>query len=62
MPPEIKRRLWGTVLALKELYPDREKWNYEVCPALENLFREYQGSINLWHIAFPEDWSIQIKK
>ena len=50
------------MLALKELYPNKDKWNYEVLPALQTLFEEYHGDIDLYHIAFPKDWSNQIKK
>jgi abortive infection bacteriophage resistance protein len=57
-----KRRLWGTTLALKSLYPNRNKWNSEVLPALEALFEEYHGDINLYHLAFPQDWKDGLKK
>ena len=57
-----KRRLWGSVLALKELYPDKNKWDQEFLPKLDALFEEYRGDINLYHIAFPRDWNEQLKK
>lgn len=57
-----KRRLWGTLLALKELYPGKEKWNSETLEAVKALVEEYRGDINLYHIAFPEDWKDQLKK
>ena len=54
------RRLWGTVLALRALYPNKEKWNHQILTALEALFEEYSGVINLYHIAFPADWKEQL--
>jgi len=62
IPEAAKRRLWGTTLALKELYPNRDKWNHEILPALQSIFEEYHGDIDLYHIAFPEDWDCQIQK
>ena len=57
-----KRRLWGSLLALKELYPEKEKWNHETLAAIETLVEEYCGDINLYHIAFPNDWKDRLKK
>ena len=62
IPEQDKRRLWGAVLALKKLYPHRDKWNSEFLPAMEALITEYRGDINLWCIGFPEDWDTQLKK
>ena len=62
MPEGAKRRLWGAVLALKAVYPHSGKWNSEVLPAIESLFEEYKGDIDLRHIAFPDDWTQQIRK
>lgn len=62
IPDSSKRRLWGAVLSLKELYPSAEKWNAEFIPALTSLFDEYKNYINLYHIAFPKDWATQLKK
>ena len=57
-----KRRLWGTILSVKALYPSAEKWNAEFMPAIEALFEEYKADIDLYHLAFPEDWAQQLKK
>ena len=62
IPEQDKRRLWGAVLALKELYPNRDKWNSEFLPAMEALITEYHGDINLRCIGFPDNWDIQLKK
>ena len=57
-----KRRLWGAVLSVKALYPSAEKWNSEFMPKIEALFEEYKEDIDLYHLAFPRDWTIQLKK
>lgn len=59
--PQINK-LWGAVLALRELYPDATKWNSEILPKLDALFEEYAADIALEHIGFPEDWCEQLKK
>jgi abortive infection bacteriophage resistance protein len=55
-----ERRLFGAVLALKALYPDMDKWNREIQPALCSLIKSYSHVINLDHIGFPADWSFKI--
>lgn len=55
------RRLWGAILSVKALYPSKEKWRSEFIPELEALFEEYKSDINLYHIAFPNNWVIQLK-
>lgn len=57
-----KRRLWGAILSVKALYPSAEKWNSEFMPRIEALFEEYKEDINLYHLAFPREWAIQLKK
>ena len=58
-----KRRLWGgAILSVKALYPSAEKWNSEFMPRIEALFEEYKEDINLYHLAFPMNWAIQLKK
>ena len=62
MPTAASRRFWGAVMALQSIYPHKEKWNSEVLTALEALFEEYHGDINLYHLAFPKDWISLLKK
>jgi len=62
MPDRAKRRLWGAVMALRSLYPYKEKWNADIVPAFESLFHLYHRDIDLYHIAFPKDWQQQILK
>lgn len=57
-----KRRLWRAVLSVKALYPSAEKWNSELMPRIEALLEEYKEDINLYHLAFPTDWAIQLEK
>lgn len=55
-PIELKRRLFDNIVMLKFLYPDRDRWNYEVFPAIAALIGEYHGDIFLEHIGFPQNW------
>lgn len=57
-----KRRLWGAVLVLKNLYPDSSKWNTEVLLPIQALFDEYAEDIDLYHMAIPADWQEQLRK
>jgi abortive infection bacteriophage resistance protein len=56
------RRLFGAILALKELYPDKGKWNSGTHSDLVNLINSYSGVVNLNHIGFPVDWESVLKK
>lgn len=56
------RRLWGAIITLRELFPSDEKWNNEVVIRIEALIEEFSKDINLYHIAFPDDWKIAIRK
>lgn len=62
IPDAVKRRLWGAILSVKAVYPSSEKWNNEFFPAIEALFEEYSGDIDLYHLAFPVDWKQKLKK
>ena len=62
VPDAAKRRLWGAVFAVRALYPNADKWNSEILPAIQALFEEYQEDINLYHLAFPIDWAEKLKK
>ena len=48
------------MLSVRALYPDAQKWNTEILPAMEALFEEYKQEIDLYHLAFPKDWSDQL--
>lgn len=62
LPEAQKRQLWCNMQVIKLLYPNREKWNNAVMPALDALFSEYQKDIDLDHIAFPEYWRDILRK
>jgi abortive infection bacteriophage resistance protein len=61
LPPYSDRRLFGAVLALKELYPDKDKWNDETYSKLVNLMKSNSSVINLNHIGFPAGWELRLK-
>ena len=61
VPPEAERKLWGTIQAVKGLYPKPEAWNQTIIPELKNIFTKYDKNIELNHIAFPEDWEKLLK-
>lgn len=60
--PEHLRRLWGAVLALRGLFLDSDKWNSEVLPAISALIEECSEDINLYRLAFPQDWEERLRK
>jgi len=57
-----ERRLFGAILALKELYPDLDKWNDEVLEKLGRIIELYFSNIKLDHIGFPADWKVKLRK
>ncbi len=62
MEERESRRFWGAVMVVKSLFSSAEKWNIEFTPKIEALFDEYEKEINLYHLAFPEEWKGQLKK
>ena len=62
MSEDAKRKLWGVICVLKELYPDSEDWNQSVASMVKELMNAYQGVIERKHIGFPDDWEIRIQK
>ncbi len=57
-----QRRLFGVLMALKELYPDSNKWNSEIMVRIAALFEEYADVLDLRHIGFPLAWDLQLRK
>ena len=57
-----QRKLWGNILAVKELYPFKDKWNNEILPNFINLVNEYKTYIDFVHIGFPKEWNEYLKK
>ena len=58
----IRHRTWAMILVIQALYPSREKWLTEFLPCLENLIKKYADDINLYHLAFPDDWNEKLRK
>ncbi|WP_456059445.1 Abi family protein [Brachyspira pilosicoli] len=59
---DSKRKLWGTILTVKELYPFKNKWNDEILPNFIKLIDEYKNYIDFIHIGFPEEWKDYLNK
>jgi abortive infection bacteriophage resistance protein len=57
-----ERRLFGAIMALRELYPDKNKWNTEIVTSMAALIEESQNEINFCHIGFLKDWESILKK
>ena len=57
-----KRRLFGVILVLRELYPDANKWNDEIYARLKKTITKFSHVIKLDHIGFPADWELRLKK
>ena len=55
-PYPSDRKLFSQILMLKQLYPDKEKWDSRVFTNIEALINEYLPDISLIHIGFPNDW------
>ncbi len=49
-------RLFEQVFMLGRLYPDDQKWDETVVPALDALLGTFRNDIKLSHIGFPDDW------
>jgi abortive infection bacteriophage resistance protein len=56
-----KQRVFGMLLVLKALYPDKAEWQKEIYQAVSDLFIEYQSDMELWHIGFPQNWQELLK-
>jgi abortive infection bacteriophage resistance protein len=57
-----ERRLFASIMAVRELYPDAEKWNNEFMPAMSALFNEYSNVILPRFIGFSAGWETVIRK
>ena len=58
----LDRRLFDNIIVVKLLYPDADRWNYEVLPNIVALIEEYQGDISLEHIGFLDEWETWLRK
>ena len=57
-----ERRLFASIMAVRELYPDANKWNSEFMPVMSALLDEYSEAVLLRHIGFPLDWELKMGK
>lgn len=55
-PYKLKDRIFDYILVLKFLYPDANKWNIHFLIGLDNLIKEYDEVIDLYHLGFPKNW------
>lgn len=53
---EITKKLFDQILVLKYLYSGFGDWRVNVLIPLESLISEYEDSIELKHIGFPDNW------
>jgi len=56
------RRLLPAIMAIRRLYPDLKKWNGEVVEPISALIAQYETSINLSHIGFPNNWEELLRR
>lgn len=57
---DSKFRLFGALFALKQIYPDKEKWDIEFVPQMAALIEEYKNDIELQHIGFTPRWQQEL--
>jgi abortive infection bacteriophage resistance protein len=57
-----ERKLFASVMALGQLYPDADKWNNEFLPGMSALLAEYKNVILLRHIGYPKNWETVMRK
>lgn len=53
---KYKCRLFGALMALKNLYPNRDEWNAELVIPITSLIETYNESISLCDLGFPDNW------
>ncbi len=56
-PYTLGKNVFDYILVLKFLYYDSDKWNKEFMVGLNALVEEYESSIELERIGFPEIWN-----
>lgn len=60
-PHQLKHKVFDYILVLKFLYYDPIKWENEFLLQLSTLIEEYETSIDLALIGFPENWTEILK-
>ena len=60
LPESVRHRAWAVMLVIKALYPSHDKWQAEFMPRMNSLMEKYAENINLYHLAFPENWNEEL--
>jgi abortive infection bacteriophage resistance protein len=55
-PVTLNNELFSSIIILKLMFRDKEKWDNTFISALNSLICKYSDLINLQHIGFPIDW------
>ena len=62
LPESVRHRAWAVMLVIKALYPSHDKWLTEFMPRMISIMEKYRDDINLYHLAFPENWDEELNK
>ena len=62
LPESVRHRAWAVMLVIKSLYPSHDKWLTEFMPRMDTIMGKYKDDINLYHLAFPENWNEELSK
>ena len=54
--PQLKPDVFGYIIVMKQLYHDRENWNWRVVKPITRMLNDNSGIIRLSDIGFPENW------
>ena len=52
--------LYNYFLLIKEIFPNKDLWNYKINNKLLALFEKYKKEIQLNHIGFPQSWRTEL--
>jgi len=59
---QSERRLFASIMAVREMYSDVDKWNNELLIAISALIDEYRDTVQLRYMGFPTNWYLLMKK
>lgn len=54
--------LFSQLYMLKQLYPEKDRWNEDFLNPLSRLIKKYNSYIELSHIGFPNNWKSILKQ
>ena len=58
----VLNRLFGSLMALRQLYPSVGKWNNETVSSIHALIDQYIEDIELGYLGFPINWEDLLRK